>query len=116
MIGMSRTTGRALSGWALFVSLAQDALSTQRGSRQKRRDYGSRLPELLGKLNSDGVLMLAQVYAAETFTHPPNRLAAQFTARQIRAQRTGTGLRLWISGRWNGRDVQFEVPIDANGS
>lgn len=116
MLGISRNTGHVITGWDLFVELATDALTTQLGSRQKRRDYGSRLPELLSRITGDDVLMLAQVFAAETFVHLPNNLNHLFTVDRIIASRHGSGLRLVIAGQYGGRAVKFEVPLHANGS
>lgn len=116
MTGICRKTGRTISGWDYFVGLAEDALTTQLGSRQKYREYGCRLPELLSKLNSDGVLMLAQAYAAQCFANPENKLAEQFTLKRVIASRTETGLRLQFAGSWQGQDVSFGVSINANKS
>ncbi len=113
MIGLSRKTGQVLSGWALFIELVEDALTTQLGSRQKRRDYGSRLPELLAKNSGDDLLMKAQIYATETFIHPPNNLSHLFTASRIVARRHTSGIRLQITGDYNGQAATFEVPIHA---
>lgn len=116
MIGLSRKTGEMLTGWDLFIALAEDALTTQLGEREKRRDYGSRLPSLLARNTGDGLLMLAQVYAAEAFVHPPNNLSHLFVVDRILASRHKTGLRLQIAGKYRGQAVKFEVPIHANGS
>ena len=115
LIGLSRKTGQILTGWELFVELAEDALTTQLGSRQKRRDYGSRLPELLGRITGEDVLMKAQIYATEAFIHPPNNLAHLFTVSRIIASRHAGGLRLQIAGSYGGQAVTFEVPINATG-
>ncbi len=114
MIGLSRKNGRLLSGWAYFAELAEDALTTQLGSREKRRDYGSRLPSLLSRITGDNVLMLAQVYAAETFVHRPNKLSAFFAVTRIVARRHDAGLMLAITGVYLGQAVTFEVPIHAD--
>lgn len=116
MIGISRKTGQRISGWDLFIDLAEDALTTQLGSREKRRDYGSRLPELLSKLTSDNLLLLAQVYATETIEHPPNNLSHLFVVDRVIAYRTDNGFRLQLIGKYNGQSAQFEVPFNANGS
>jgi hypothetical protein len=112
MIGLSRSTGRLLTGWEYFIELATDALTTQLASREKRRDYGSRLPSLLSRLQSDDVLMLAQIYATETFIHPPNLLQALFKVERITATRTELGIQLQISGLYQSQAVSFSVPIN----
>lgn len=47
MMGMSRTTGRALGGDAHLSQSIADVLTTPIGSRVMRRDYGSLLFELI---------------------------------------------------------------------
>ncbi|WP_027858389.1 GPW/gp25 family protein [Marinobacterium jannaschii] len=116
MTGICRKTGRAVSGWEHFKGLAEDVLTTQVVSRQRRRAYGSRLPELLGKLNSDGVLMQAQAYAAQAFADPVNKLVDQFALKRVVVSRTEVGLRLRLAGDWQGQSVSFEVDINANES
>lgn len=115
MIGLSRHNGLPLTGWALFTELAEDALTTGLGSREKRRDYGSRLPQLLGQPNNDNLLMQARIRAAETFSHPPNHLDTLFELQQIDVSRTVTGLQLEISGLYQGQPSTFEVLLDATG-
>ncbi len=113
MMGLSRSSGKLLSHWDHFIELAEDALSTALGSRQKQRLYGSKLPRLLGKLNADDTLMFAQIYATETFIEPANLLTHLFEVEQVVASRTDTGLRLAITGKYKGQRTAFEVPIHA---
>jgi len=47
MNGMHATTGKPLSGTAHLVQSVADILTTPIGTRIMRRDYGSRLPELI---------------------------------------------------------------------
>ncbi|WP_226341233.1 GPW/gp25 family protein [Gemmobacter serpentinus] len=44
---MSRLTGRSISGGSHLAQSITDILSTPKGSRVLRRDYGSRLPDLI---------------------------------------------------------------------
>lgn len=44
---MDRTTGRPLDGLAHLAQSIADILSTPIGSRLQRREYGSRLPDLI---------------------------------------------------------------------
>lgn len=118
MIGLSRRTGQLLAGWVYFIQLAEDALTTQLASREKNREYGSRLPELLGDISGDDTLMLAQIYATETFIHPPNKLHTLFNVEQIVARRADGGIRLTIRGQYLAQNntassQQFEVPLHA---
>lgn len=111
MIGIDRKTGRVVSGWALFVSLVDDVLTTQKGSRQKRRLYGSRLPELLGKLTSESLAMLAMVYTAEAFADPENGLQEQFALSRVVVTTLEAGFEIRMLGKWQGQNVDFSVPI-----
>lgn len=47
MTGMHRSTGKTLSGTAHIAQSIGDILSTPIGTRTMRRDYGSRLSELI---------------------------------------------------------------------
>lgn len=62
MYGMSRQTGRALSGVEHVRQSIVDILTTPIGSRVWRRDYGSRLPDLLDNPINAGTLL--DIYTA----------------------------------------------------
>lgn len=62
MIGMSRTTGRALSDSAHLAQSIGDILTTPLGSRVMRREYGSLLPDLIDAPFNDATRL--QAYAA----------------------------------------------------
>ena len=47
MIGMSATTGKALDDLAHLRQSITDILTTRKGTRVMRRDYGSLLPDLI---------------------------------------------------------------------
>ncbi len=47
MTGLSRTTARRIGSDAHLAQSINDILSTPKGSRVLRRDYGSRLPDLI---------------------------------------------------------------------
>jgi len=62
MIGINATTGKALSGVAHIKQSIRDILTTRIGTRIMRRDYGSRLPELVD--NPMGELLKVELFAA----------------------------------------------------
>lgn len=62
MIGMSRITGRPLPELEHLTQSLLDLLTTPIGTRVLRRDYGSRLPELLDAPLNDETLV--DIYAA----------------------------------------------------
>lgn len=49
MIGMDRHTGRRLEGWPHVRQSIIDILTTRRGSRVQRRDYGSSAMDLVDR-------------------------------------------------------------------
>ncbi|MEG3182120.1 GPW/gp25 family protein [Sphingomonas sp. LT1P40] len=62
MNGMNRHTGKPLSGLDHIRQSIADILATPIGSRVCRRDYGSRLPELLDHPTNDATRL--RLYAA----------------------------------------------------
>lgn len=62
MIGINAATGKALSGVAHIKQSIRDILTTRIGTRIMRRDYGSRLPELVD--NPMGELLKVELFAA----------------------------------------------------
>ncbi len=66
MIGVDRSTGRALSGDAHLAQSIGDILATPIGTRTMRRDYGSLLPELIDQPQNDAtrLSMLAATASA----------------------------------------------------
>ncbi len=67
MSGLDRVTGKSISGWELYASRFKNAITTQKGSRVKRRGYGSRYPELLGKMQNGINQALAQAYIVDAY-------------------------------------------------
>ena len=109
MIGICRKTGKALSGWALFVSHATDVLTTQLGEREKRRNYGCRLPELKGKNAGPNAAMLARAYTAQAFANPENGLSRYFKLERINIITHGSGFTVQVSGEYQGKKTTLEV-------
>jgi len=62
MNGMSVSTGKSLSGINHLHQSVRDILTTPLGSRVMRRDYGSRLFELVDRPTSPALLV--EMYAA----------------------------------------------------
>lgn len=110
MIDIDRQTGAAITGFDNFVSRVTQVMSTPIGAREKRRQFGSRLPSLLSKTTSDHLLSLAQTYAMEAFLNPINGLT-DFTPSRVVASRHSNGITLRFEGRWNGSWVE---PFDIN--
>lgn len=62
MNGIDANTGKRLSGVAHLKASIRDILTTRIGTRVMRRDYGSRLPELVD--NPTGELLKVELFAA----------------------------------------------------
>lgn len=110
MIGIDRTTGRTLTGWQQMVSRVQQVMTTPIGAREKRRGFGCRVPETLGKNVSNQQLMLAQAYAIDAFYNPVNGIS-DFQPTRCIASRHATGIILTFEGVWNGQRSSFEVTV-----
>lgn len=62
MIGIDKQTGQALSGIAHLRQSIEDILTTPKGTRIMRRDYGSDLPRLVDAPTNQETLL--DIYAA----------------------------------------------------
>lgn len=62
MQGINAATGKALDGVAHLKQSIKDILTTRIGTRVMRRDYGSRLPELVD--NPMNELLKVELFAA----------------------------------------------------
>lgn len=62
MNGIKASTGKRLSGVDHLKQSIKDILTTRIGTRVMRRDYGSRLPELVD--NPTGELLKVELFAA----------------------------------------------------
>lgn len=110
MIGFDRKTGRTIRGWDQFLSRITQVMTTQVADREKRRGFGSRVPETLSRNMSEALLMKAQVYALEAVYVPVNGLS-DFSPTRCVASRGEAGVILRFWGDWNGRSVEFEVAL-----
>ncbi|MCH9690999.1 MAG: phage baseplate protein [Gammaproteobacteria bacterium] len=110
MIGIDSRTGRTLSDWEQLVSRVRQVITTPVGAREKRRDFGSRVPETLSRNLGDQQLVLAQAFAIDAFYQPINGID-DFTPSRCIASRHASGLRLQLEGTWQGQKKSLEVPI-----
>ena len=111
MIGIDRKTGKMITGFEQFVSRLTQVMTTRIGSREKRRKFGSRLPDLLSRSTSDHLLALAQTYAMEAFYNAENGIQ-DFTPTRIVATRRQDGITLQFAGTWNDEWIEsFEINV-----
>ncbi len=115
MIGIDRRTGRQIDGFEQLVSRITQVMTTPLAGRAKRPAFGSRVREYLGANMTDTMLVLTQAAAIEAFYNPVNGLQ-DFVPSSCVAQRHATGLSLYFQGKWQGRQVSFEVPLDVSTS
>jgi phage baseplate assembly protein W len=62
--GINRNTGKGLTGWLHCAQSIHDILATPVGTRVMRRDYGSRIPDLMDKPMTQDTLFEATAAAA----------------------------------------------------
>ena len=108
MVGMNSQTGKPLSGLAHLRQSIRDILTTPIGSRVMRRDYGSRLFDLIDAPGAGGTLVDLYAAVAEALENWEPRF------RLSRVRHDGVSadgrLRLTLTGEYlpEGREVQLE--------
>lgn len=115
MIGIDRRTGKKIDSFEQLVSRVTQVMTTPRGGRIKRSKFGSDVRKTLAANMSDSMLVRTQSAAIEAFYNPVNGLQ-DFVPSSCVAKRHASGLNLYISGKWQGRNVKFEVPLDVSPS
>ncbi|WP_018691314.1 phage baseplate protein [Algicola sagamiensis] len=110
MIGIDRQTGHTIDGLTQLVSRIQQVLTTTRGSREKRRCFGSNLPASLGKNQNAQQCIDIQSSIIAAFYEPQNGLLDFFPLR-CQATRHMHGFHLRIEGKWHARIYSLEVDL-----
>ena len=95
MPGMDAATGRPLDGIAHLRQSIRDVLTTPVGTRAGRREYGSRLPELVDRPMSPALLVDVYAAAAEALA----RWEPRFRLESASADAAGSGGRLVLTLR-----------------
>lgn len=108
MIGVDATTGKHLDGLAHLRQSIRDILTTPLASRVMRRDYGSRLFELVDRPLTPGLLTEMYAATAEALA----RWEPRFHLEQVKADSAGAAGRvaLTVIGRHRptGKPVTLE--------
>lgn len=117
MIGISNTTGKALSGDAHLAQSIADILTTPLGSRVMRRDYGSLLFELIDRPINGAIRMLMHAATAIALRRWEPRL--QLTRVVLIGEPQTGQLTIRIEGRRvdlpeANRLQTLTIPIDLN--
>ncbi len=108
MIGIDKTTGKALSGLNHLKQSIIDILTTPIGSRVMRREYGSRLPRLVdAPLNSSTLVDLYSATAEALLRWEPRFKLMSVSAAT--AQSTGK-IELNLTGEYlpDGKTITLE--------
>jgi len=110
MTGMSRVTGQQIAPGAHLAQSITDILSTPRGSRVLRRDYGSRLPDLIdAPLNGETLIeVFAETAEALDLWEPRLKL------RRVEVLAASAGrLQLVLTGDVQGASTAIDLELTA---
>lgn len=106
--GMSRVTGKQLGGFDHLRQSIQDILTTPVGSRVHRRDYGSRLPELVDRPINKSLVSDLVAATADAL----NRWEPRLRLEQVKIQSVGSNgqIELSLVGYYliNGKKIEIE--------
>lgn len=109
MRGVDAVTGRALDGEGHLAQSITDILTTPRGSRVMRRDYGSDVPALLDAPMNAQTLLDFRVAVAEAL----QRWEPRVTLDRIEVIEAGPdGLLVELSGTWTDRAADGGATIE----
>ena len=108
MQGMHQSEGYVLSDDAHLQQSITDILTTPLGSRVMRRDYGSRLFELIDRPQNAQTLTELTTATAEALLRWEPRL----TLVRVQIMSLGAGqLQLLLDGHYQGRQRQLQVSL-----
>ena len=107
MFGMSRATGTEIEQIAHVRQSIEDILTTRIGTRVMRRDYGSRLPEMVDNPINDGLKVDLFAATAEAIDRWEPRV--RLTKVALEAARTGQ-VTLALEMRYlpDGREISLD--------
>lgn len=107
MTGMNATTGKALSGIDHLRQSIRDILTTPLGSRVMRRDYGSRLFELVDRPSDPQLLLELYAATAEALA----KWEPRFALENVQAESVSDGqITLTLTGAYrpSGQHIKLE--------
>lgn len=107
MTGISRKNGESLKALAHIRQSVRDIITTPIGSRVMRRDYGSRLPELIDMPQNEATLMQCYAAVVMAVTRWEPRIRVSTVTRRIDEGRVV----FEIKGRSSIGPTTFEVPV-----
>jgi uncharacterized protein len=106
LVGMDRRTGRPITGLVHLKQSIGDILSTRKGTRRERPEYGSDIPRMVDLPISRGWISSAQAETARAIGRwePRIRVSRVTVVSIVDGQVT-----FRIQGVYEGDDVVFEV-------
>lgn len=108
MMGLSRTTAQAIGFDAHLAQSIADILSTPKGSRVMRRDYGSDLPQLIdAPMNGETVVDLFMATAEAIDAWEPRLKLSRI---EITSAEPGRA-ELVLTGEVQGRPVEVKAEV-----
>jgi uncharacterized protein len=111
--GTDRNTGRLISGVPYLWQRLSDVIATPVGSLVGRRDFGSRMFEMLDRNVDPGFYMDAFVLLAEAINNPANGLD-DFRLSTMRVERPAEHhVEIYLSGYL--LDGDGSTPVDLEG-
>jgi phage baseplate assembly protein W len=106
LVGMNRTTGKPMTGLDHLRQSIGDILSTRKGSRRQRPEYGSDIPRMIDLPVTRGWISTVQAEAARAIARWEPRLAlSRVTVLSVVAGR----VTFRIQGVYMGDEILFEV-------
>lgn len=106
IVGMNRDSGAPLAGLAHLSQSIRDILTTRRGARRMRPEYGSNLPALVDAPVNAGWKSAVQAEIATALNRWEPRL--RLDRVEVLAV-TGGEIRMRLAGEYLGDDVVLEV-------
>ena len=105
MIGMDKTTGKAISGLDHLEQSIRDILQTPKGSRVMRRDYGSDINSLVDlSISATNYLEIYSAVADALTAYEPRLTIVRVTVQNIEAEQ----LTISVQGFYRGDEVNFD--------
>ncbi len=110
MIAIDQDTGLTVTGIDALKCRIKRVLTTQVTSRIKRRTFGNRAVDRLGKNQNPAEAMIIQNLSIDALTNEQNGLTG-LTISQCQASTTATGFLVAVTGTWQGEPLTTSVSL-----
>jgi uncharacterized protein len=108
LTGMDRHTGRPITGVAHLKQSIGDILSTRKGTRRERPEYGSDIPKMVDLPVTRGWISTVQAEAARAIGRwEPRITVSRVTVLSV----VGGAVTFGVHGAYDGDDIMFEVTM-----